>query len=603
MKILLAIALVAAPGAAAAAGEAPIRHTVRFPAPHTHYAEVEAVFPTGGRPAVTLMMAVWTPGSYLVREFSRHVEAVAARGADGRALPVRKTRKNRWRVETGGADAVTVTYRVYGREMSVRTNWIEADFALLNGAPTFLVPVGDLKRPHEVQIEPADGWKTSVTALDRRGPHRYRAADYDELVDSPIYVGNPEIHRFEVDGIEHLLVQGGDPGGLWDGAKAARDVEKIVREAGRFWGSLPYDRYVFLNLVTEARGGLEHLDSTVIMASRWAFRDRESYVGWLGLVAHELFHAWNVKRLRPAALGPFDYEAENYTRSLWIVEGFTSYYAPVLVRRAGLVTDTELLKALARRIEAVQKTPGRHVRSLEQASFDAWIKHYRPDENSVNTTVSYYSKGAVVGFLLDARIREVTGGRRSLDDVMRRAYERFSGERGYTPAEFRAVIDEVAGAPLGELVDRAVADTAELDYGPALAWFGLERAPPDPPADGEKPPARGWLGLELRDDGGRLVVREVVRGTPAHAAGVNADDEVIGVDGYRVPPDLESWKQRRSRYAPGTRARLLVARRERLLRLPVTFGAEPAAGWKLRIAAKAPPEAARRRAAWLGGGD
>ncbi len=577
----------------------PVKYTLRFPEPHTHQVRVEGTYPTAGRTEFTVMMPVWTPGSYLVREFSRHVESVEARDARGAALPVRKTAKNRWTVTTGGADPVTLRYRVYGREMSVRTNWIEADFALINGAATFLAPVDDPQRPYEVRVEPARAYAQAVTALAGTGDFRFRAKDFDELVDSPIYLGAPEIRRFRVDGKEHVLVVHGS-GGLWDVDGAAADLEKVVEQHRRFWGSLPYERFVFLNMLTEASGGLEHAASTVLMASRWDFRVRESYVDWLRLASHELFHAWNVKRLRPRELGPFDYEHENYTRSLWVAEGLTSYYEGLMLRRAGLISDAEYLKGLSRRIEAVEEAPGRRVRSLAEASFDAWIKYYRPDENTANTSVSYYAKGAAVGWLLDAHIRAATEGQRSLDDVMRLAFARYAGARGYTPEELRALLVEVGGEAAGALHDRAVTTTADLDYAPALARFGL-RFRTATPRPGEPPePVRGWIGVDVREDGGRIVVERVRRDTPAFAAGVNADDEILGLDDYRLPAG--SWKDRRAQYKPGSKATLLVARRQRLLRLPVTFAAEPPPDrWKLEPLPSATPEQVRQREAWLVG--
>jgi predicted metalloprotease with PDZ domain len=277
----------------------PIRYTLSFPSPHTHYMEVTAVVPTGGRPAVDLMMAVWTPGSYMVREYSRNVEAVSAAGLDGRTMPVEKTDKNRWRVATAGATSATVKYRVYAREMSVRTNWVEADFAMINGAPTFLTLADGAARPHEVVIEPAPGWRVSMTALPESagGAHRYRAPDYDTLVDSPIIVGNPAVYEFSVDSKRHYLVNVGEAG-IFDGARAAKDLEAIVRAHLRMWGSLPYDRYVFMNVLTSVPGqvpggGLEHKNSTLLMAGRWATRTRPSYLAWLELASHEFFHAWN----------------------------------------------------------------------------------------------------------------------------------------------------------------------------------------------------------------------------------------------------------------------------------------------------------------------
>ena len=283
----LALSLAMIDSASAQAPE-PIRYTLRFPAPHTHYLEVEAVYPTGRRPQVELMMAVWTPGSHLVREYQRHVENLMAK-ADGKTLAVVKPVKNRWRIDTGGAASVTVTYRVYGREMTVRNNWVESAFAMLNGAPTFITLADRTARAHEVRLELPAAWRGSATPLMPVAgqAHSYRAEDFDTLVDSPIIVGNPVVKTFEVDGKRHHLVLEGDPS-LFDADRAAADVKKIV----------------------EAGGGLEHKNAFLTMSGRYTTRTHRAYVNWLNLVGHEYFHNWNVKRLRPAELGPFDYETE-----------------------------------------------------------------------------------------------------------------------------------------------------------------------------------------------------------------------------------------------------------------------------------------------------
>ncbi len=533
--------------AAAQTTAEPIRYTVSFPAPQTHYVEVGAAVPTSGRPQVELMMAVWTPGSYLVREFSRNVEGVTATSPDGRALTVEKSDKNRWRVSTGGASSITVRYRVYGREMSVRTNWVEAGFALLNGAPTFMTLSDRVTRPHEIQITPAAGWNRSMTGLPAmaEGRHRYRAPDFDTLADSPIVIGNPSVHEFMVDGKTHYLVNEGEAG-VFDGARAAKDLETIVREHRRMWGSLPYQKYVFLNMITESGGGLEHKNSTVLMTSRWATRTRRSYLAWLELASHEFFHAWNVKRLRPVELGPFDYENEVHTRNLWIVEGVTDYYADLALHRAGLSTREEYLESLSDKVEELQTTPGRLVQSAELASFDAWIKYYRPDENSVNTSISYYTKGSVVALLLDAKIRRATDGKRSLDDVMKTAYLKYSETRGFTSDEFRAVAEQVVGISLKAFWDTAVAGTSELDYAEALDTLGLRFRPVSGPG-----PGKAWLGISTRNDAGRLIVSQVRRDTPALAAGLNVDDEILAIGEFRVRADR--LENRLEQYRPGDR--------------------------------------------------
>lgn len=577
---------------AAAQTPVPIRYVVRFPAPQTNYAEVEATIPTGGKPQVDLMMAVWTPGSYLVREYSRNVENVAAAAGTAK-LDVVKTAKNRWRVTTGGAPSITLTYRVYGHEMSVRTNWVEDSFAMLNGAATYITLVETGPRPHDVRLELPASWKTSITGMPdspEGGANHYRAPDYDTLVDSPIVAGSPTIHRFVAAGKPHFLVDVGE-GGVFDGARAATDVAKIVEQAASLWGGLPYDKYVFFNVLTGGGGGIEHKNSVMMMASRWSMSTHDRYIGWLGLVSHEFFHLWNVKRLRPVELGPFDYEHEVYTRSLWIAEGFTDYYSDVILARAGLITTAEYLENLSGGIRALQSTPGRLVQPVEMASFDAWIKQYRPDENSSNVSISYYTKGAVIGFLLDARVRQATNGAKSLDDVMRLAFQRYSGAHGYTPEQFRQAASEVAGTDLSAWFERVLDTTEELDYQPALDWFGLEfrTAPtrPDPPA---------WLGARTREEDGRLIVTVVPRGTPAFDAGLNQGDEIVAIDDFRITP--RELNSRFDAYQPGQKVTLLIARRDEMKRLDVTLGAEPADKWELKIREGADGE---HRRGWIGG--
>jgi predicted metalloprotease with PDZ domain len=577
-----------------------VHYTVRFPDPHSHYANIEAAIPVS-EPSVEIFMPVWTPGSYLVREYARNVEDVAATGDAGKQLEVVKSRKNRWRIETGGAREIHVTYRVYCREMSVRTNWVEDSFALLNGAPTFMTLAGPQKLNYDVRLQMPAAWKTSASGLEETGANHFIAPDYDTLVDSPIVAGNPSVYRFEVDGIPHFLVNVNEDG-VWDGKRSAADTEKIVRQYLAMWGSLPYKKYVFLNLITEAGGGLEHKNSVCMMTNRWATSTRRGYVNWLSLAAHEYFHAWNVKRLRPVELGPFDYESENPTKSLWVSEGFTDYYGDLTVRRAGLSTVAEYLGAtpeagpasgLSGVINALQNTPGRLVSSAEQASFDAWIKLYRPDENTGNTSISYYTKGAVVGWLLDARIRKATNGAKSLDDLMRAAFAKYSGDKGFTPEQFKATAEEVAGAPLREFFRKSVESTEELDYTEALEWFGLRFREPASAA-----PAKAWTGAETKNDAGRLVVTRVPRGTPAFDSGLSVDDEILAIGDFRVR--AEQLSQRLDNYRPGEEVSLLVARREKLNRIELILGQEPARRWQLEVRPDATVEQKRHFEAWVG---
>jgi len=596
----------------------PIRSTIRFPAPESHYIEVVVAIPSAGAADVELMMPVWTPGSYSIRDYARNVEGVTAQASTGGpALGVAKTRKNRWKVATGGAPVVNVSYRVYCRELNVQSNWVDAGFAILNGAATFVTLVDKTPRAHEVTLVPPPGWLRSVTGLPSAAgstPHRYLASDYDTLVDCPIYVGNPAIYEFVVDGKTHVLVNEGE-GGVWDGPRSARDAEAIVKAARGLWGQLPYDRYVFFNLLVEGGGGLEHKNSTVLMASRWSTRTRAAYRGWLGLVSHEFFHTWNVKRLRPVELGPFDYESEVLTKSLWLAEGVTSYYDNLLVRRAGLCTVAEYLEGnppgavsesgdAKNDIEDLQETPGRLVQPLETSSFDSWIKFYRRDENTLNTAISYYTKGAVAGFLIDAKVRQATDGAKSLDDAMRLAYTRYSGDKGYTPTEFRATVSEVAGTDLAAFFVRLLESTEELDYTEALAWYGLRFKPidaddkaKDKDTGKEKKPPKAWLGLTTSATNGRLSVTVVKRETPGIAAGFNVGDEILAIGDERVTPEL--WSRRMDQYRPNEKVSILIARRGRLQRLEATFGVEPTSKFKLEIDPQATEAQKAHRKAWL----
>ncbi len=602
-RILLFFALICAPLGA----QEPLRYTVRFPQPHTHYVEVTAQAPAGA-PEVELYMAVWTPGSYLVREYARFVEDFRARDAQGRALRWEKTRKNRWKVQTGGAASIEVSYRVYAREMSVQGNWVDSSFAMLNGAPTFMTLTGGGKRRHEVRLELPAAWTKSISGMkEGPAPHSWIAEDFDELADCPIYAGNAPIHEFTAAGKKHYLVNEGE-GPWWDGPASARDVAKIVEVYARMFGGLPYEKYVFFNLLTGAGGGLEHRNSTWMNTSRWAYGNtqetppaapdpsaprvrRPTRLGWLGLVSHEYFHLWNVKRLRPVELGPFDYENENYTRSLWLAEGVTSYYGPLALARAKLSTQQQLLQAMSQAIGQLQATPGRLVTPVEQASFDAWIGLYRTTENSSNTTISYYTKGQVIGLLLDAKIRKLTGGRRSLDDAMRLAYQRYGGAHGYTPQEFRAVCSEVAGEDLSEWFRRVLETTEELDYSEMLDWYGLRFRPPQ-----GRPQLVTGISTSANTPG-RIVISGLRRGTPAYDAGFNVDDEILAVNGFRVR--AEQWPSMLENFKPGTTVEVLIARRDQLMTLRLPLEARTPESWTLEVRPDASEEQKARLAAWV----
>ncbi|MSO55605.1 MAG: M61 family peptidase [Acidobacteria bacterium] len=572
----------------------PIRYTVSFPAAQTHYMEVEAAFPTGGQPQIDLMMPVWTPGSYLVREFSRNVEALVASDDRLASLPVEKTRKNRWRVRTNGARTVSVRYRVYAHEMSARTNWVDDQFALINGAQTFMTLLASLDRPYEVRLQLPAGWSRSLSGMDvGPQPHTFRAADYDTLVDSPIVAGNPIVYEFIVAGKPHYLVNIGEEG-VWDGARAVQDLVKIVQKTAEFWGTVPYDRYFFFNIIAGPNLGLEHKSSTVLNTPRESTGTRRAYLGWLRMASHEYFHAWNVKRLRPIELGPFDYENEVYTKGLWFAEGVTDYYADLQNARAGVSTVDEFLAALSTTIANLQATPGRLVQPVELASYDAWIKYYRPDENSINVSISYYIKGAVIGFLLDANIRRLTAGGKSLDDLMRVMYQRFSGAKGFTSEDLRATAIELVGPLVGQelrgWLARTLETTDELDYGEALDWFGLQFQP-------APEPRMASLGVRVRTENQRTIVSEVLRGSPASAAGILLGDEIVAINDVRVVPG--QLADQMGKRGAGSRASFTISRRGAPQRIDVALAADSAQAWLMAARPETRADQRARLRAWL----
>ena len=463
----------------------PIGYTIKVPLPESHVAEVEAKFPTDGRDSIELMMPIWSPGFYRVEDYASKINDFTAKTPTGNPLDVEKPRNNRWKIATKGANEVVVTYRLTCEQHSVTTNWVGPDYAVWNGAATFVTLAGTTKRPHDVRIILPESWKQALTAMGSapEGSHyQYRANDYDTLVDSPIIAGNPSVHEFDVEGFKHALADIGEFG-QWDGAKAARDLERIARENHRFWGTLPFDRkYLFLNVFRPGGGGLEHRDSTLLTSSPASSPNQRPYPSWLSFVSHEYFHAFNVKRLRPVEIDPFDYENPPKTASLWISEGLTSYFGDLMVVRSGVGDAKGFLEILSKDIGQLQSAPGRLVQTLEESSLDVWSSGTSGVGRDKTKTVNYYIKGPIVGFLLDAKIRKATSDAKSLDDVIRLAYRRYSGARGFTPEEFRKTATEIAGTDLGDWFRKTLASTEELDYNEALDWFGLRFAPTEDPA-------------------------------------------------------------------------------------------------------------------------
>lgn len=578
-----------------------VTYALQFDAAAQHYVDVRAHFTAvPAQQTMQLRLPAWTPGSYMIREYARHIEAVQAQDAAGVALQCEKTGKDTWQLQVVKTGDVTVSYRVYGRELTVRTNYVDADFALLQGAATCLYWPEAQHRPHAWHVNLPQSWQSAICGLvgtHRGQEHVFVAQDYDELVDSPLLLGNPRVRNFLVDNKEHVFASVGGEA-LFDDDAAAAEAKRVVEINLALWGTLPYARYAFMNLLLDGRGGLEHRHSSVLMASPWTHNTQAMRADFHGLVAHEHFHVWNIKRLRPKALGPFDYGQEAYTPSLWIAEGLTAYYDDLQICRAKLISPSDYLARLSSSIETLHKTPGRHLTPLTASSQDAWIKLYRRDENTDNTTVSYYLKGSLVGLLLDAHIRLHTGNKQSLDDVMRAAYAEFGGAVGYEEQQFRDLLLRFAGPQLASVLAQMVDGTDELDYGVLLQAYGVELLWQAPKREvGRLDDADGIFGASLKDAGGNAIVTRVQRGSPAYAAGIHVDDEIIAIGEQRLAAkQLYAWLRHKS----GSQVEVLLARFGQLRRIVVPIAQPQLSCAKLQISADATPAQQQALALWLG---
>jgi predicted metalloprotease with PDZ domain len=544
-----------------------------MPEPHSHLFEVELELERPGRSPV-LALPVWTPGSYLVREFARNLESFAAFDGDGRRLAAERLDKHRFRVAAGAAQRLLVRYRVYANELTVRTSHLDGRHGYFNGASLFLYAEGREQEPCALEVAPPPGWRVS-TALDG-GPTRFTALDYDELVDSPVEVGTHALQSFTALGKRHEVALVGRGNASLE--KLTEDLRHVVEALGGLMGGLPYERYLFIVHLTEKRrGGLEHARSATLNVHRMAFFPREAYEETLGLAAHEFFHLWNVKRLRPAALTPYDYAREQYTRLLWWFEGATSYYEWLGLTRAGVADAKRYLKHLGEELTALERTPGARKMSLEEASLTSWVKYYRPDENTSNSAVSYYLKGELVAWALDLRLRRAG---RSLDELVRLLYARHA--EGGLPEDGveRAAAELLGEEPARAFFERYVRGVEPLDLDLDLVGLSLRRRTVHsfedkggtPPKPNGKKPAVGWLGAEIAP-GPKLLVTSVSEGGPAHRAGLYAGDEIAAESGFRL--DRAALWERLEERGPGGLLRLAVFRGDELLEVEVQLGTPP----------------------------
>jgi predicted metalloprotease with PDZ domain len=544
---LLSLALPAAPGSS-------LSITVSMARPATHYYHVVVRADGLNSEVQDFKMPVWTPGYYRIMDYSKSVKDFRAEDGAGRPLPVEKTAKNVWRVRTGKSATAVVSYDVYAFARFCADSYLGDDGGFITPAGVFMHLAGHLKDPVSVTVVPASGWKTVATGLEPVAgrPNTFTAPDLDTLYDCPLLIGNLEVLTFEAAGKPHTVAA--YDLGAFDRARFTGDLKKIVEAAAALMGELPYRHYTFL-IIGPGGGGLEHLNSTAVALNPASLATPRGYQGWLSFIAHEYFHLFNVKSIRPITLGPFDYDRENYTDLLWFSEGGTVYYEYRLLNRAGLMGRDDVLERLGSTIAVYENAPGRRHQSAALSSLDTWTGFFGRNEHAATTSISYYDIGCGLGLLLDLRIRAASAGRASLDDVMRTLYRTYYKEkkRGFTAAELREVCEKAAGAPLGEIFDTYARTTGPWDYAKSLAPAGLA-IDLDP-----RPAAEPWFGAATQDQNGSPVIASVELDSPASLAGLCAQDEILAVDGARVT--ARSFTGTIGAHKPGESVRVLYARR------------------------------------------
>ncbi len=593
-----------------------IQYHIRPADPGAHLFVVRCGIPKPEKTGQLLALPAWLPGSYLIRDFARHIVSMRAE-CSGQPIAIEKIDKQSWRCEPCDGPMV-IEYEVYAFDESVRTAYLDNTRGFFNGSAVFLRVEGQEAQACHVQIDAPEsiaGWRVATTlTLDGAaewGFGGYRAANYAELIDHPVEMGDFDVVEFEAAGVPHAVVLSGRHDA--DRSRLATDLAKLCETEAVLFGGLPMSRYLFLTRVTTGSyGGLEHLDSTALICAR---RDlpcvgmkgtTETYRNFLGLCSHEYFHLWNVKRIAPAAVIESDLSREAHFRDLWAYEGVTSYYDDLLVLRAGLITPAEYLEQIARTATRVWRTPGRYKQSLAESSFDAWTKFYQQNENSPNAIVSYYAKGALVVLCLDLKLRLETDGACSMDDVMGVMWQRYGQTKTPVPdGELERVAAEVSGLNLGAFFDAMLRGTEDPPLAELLGLFGVSakleasRGPSDRGGSGQ-PQVAGTAdpGWQTRTEQGRLIVAQTIQSGAAQQAGINPGDELVACDGMRLSAD--NYNEWLAGSRPGQDQTWHVFRDGQLLALNMRMGERAADTWRLTTAAEVPADVAARQQAWLG---
>jgi predicted metalloprotease with PDZ domain len=584
----------------------PIRYHVAMPEPGSHELHVTMEIPAlPGRESIDVLFPVWAPGSYLVRDFSRHIYDLDLRGQDGqRDIEWQRVDKSRWRISTDGRPVV-LRYRVFAFEISVRTSFLDDARAFLNGTSLFFLVEGETARPCVLRVEAPHGWRVSTALPSVSGQrHTYRAEGYDELVDSPVEIGTHERLAFHLGDAQFEVALQGRTN--VDRGRMLAALRAIVRTTGAMFGGFPFDRYLFIiHALPNRGGGLEHACSTTLDINGFSFEDEKGYQSFAELAAHEFFHTWNVKRIRDRVLGPFDYSQENYTDLLWFHEGFTEYAQALVLLRAGLLSVERYLKDLAEAWGRYSSRPGRSVSPLSQLSYEAWFKQYKPAENHTNRMVSYYDKGRWAGLVLDLQMRLWSGGKHGLPDLFRRLWRRYGArDRGIDATVVRGEAEELTGHSLGGYFSRFIDGTAELPVPALLKKAGIAVAA-IAHADYERNDTtkaarlRAWSGMVFGNGGDEAaVVKNVVPGSPAWRAGITYGDEIVAVDRTKVT--AATVGRRLADAVPGQEVLVTFFRKDQLHSARFRMVRNPERRWIFAVDKDADRGQRHVRQRWLG---
>ena len=581
----LTLAFISLTASAAAAGD-PLQYELRFERPNTHLMDV-TISANGLRgPDAEFAMPDWAPGSYRIENYAAQVQRFSAVSPEGQRLPWHKTDSQTWRIELGHATSLTVRYQIYGDTMANNQAQYNARHAFISGPAVWMYLVNGKERPVRLTIEVPQGWRVA-TGMERLPDNSFNAADYDRFADSPVEISDFTESAFQVQGTTyHFIVH--DVEGRKDFAKFEADTKKIVEATLPVFASpngpqpAPFTDYWFLfHVWPGAGGGLEHLNSTQINFSKdWDNTDIDpefltQYDLKLFVAAHEFFHVWNVKRLRPRPLGPFDYSQMVHTPSLWISEGLTNYYAVLALVRAGLISPEDYLEILSRLVTKFEAEPGRAERSIADTSWDTWFRDLRTDNNLANTTYSYYDAGWIIGHLLDFEIRQDTRNQKSLQDWMRLLYERYALPKpGFTPDDAVKAASEVAGTDLSGFFHRYITGKEALPYQTYFSYAGVD-------VQVLNDPNQPFLGVSIeRNEDGRARLKNIIPGSPAETAGLDCGDVILAVDGKAL--DANSFFRVIETHKPGDTVRIAFLRQGELRDLPVPLLSNPYPAYVLK---------------------